>query len=708
MFDLVLNNMKATTDLEKLGCNTLLKTYYHNSIATALSTLYPEFKWHIWLFFHEELSESHWDDIMNRKEYLDWLLRQLQPNGNMESWYRFSNDEIISNRGDGILKRYGYNLWKLLEATYQEVKWQPWRFVHNKVPYGYWNDNGRREEYFSWLSNMLEIRNPDHWYEITSNDVEYHGGMGLLQYYSNSLCKALSSTYPEWQWLPWRFDKLPNDYWKKKENVLEFFHWLGEKLGIKQPVQWTNISKKEIEFYGGTSLLANFGNSHIKALQFVYPTIPWLTQQYMIVPSRYWNDHNKHRAFFDWIADNLNITNYQQWYDITRSDIDELGGQGLLEYYDGLPYKALQSVYPEFEWHPWRFKRSPGESFWKDKVNQRKFFDWLANEMGITRPQGWHAVNKNIIYKYGGKTLLQLYDNSVQKAILSVYPELRNILKYLGVPSEFWEDIQSQKDFIKWLTKQLNIDDQNIHPPDWYENLTKKAVVENGGEDLLKLYGGSLGKLLQSTYPHIEWDLWKFDLSKEEYNDHGKLILELAKKLNITKYEDWYGVTHHQLKLHVKDQLTSLLASYGGSLLDMLRAHYPQFNWNVNKWKLLSTSRSQQSLFHAISNLLNDTSIEKEYRIPIVRYRNKHSMQLDIWLPKYNIAIEYQGPHHYMDNNFLSGEWGVLKQYQRDKEKKLECMAIDITLLYFPFWWSYDTDTVASVLKQVSLLSTYS
>jgi hypothetical protein len=48
-------------------------------------------------------------------------------------------------------------------------------------------------------------------------------------------------------------------------------------------------------------------------------------------------------------------------------------------------------------------------------------------------------------------------------------------------------------------------------------------------------------------------------------------------------------------------------------------------------------------------------------------------MIFDVWISEYNIAIEYQGEHHYRDTEFINGEEGAQLQYEKDMEKSEAC-----------------------------------
>ena len=65
--------------------------------------------------------------------------------------------------------------------------------------------------------------------------------VGLISKYNNRPSKLLSSVYPEYEWLFWKFIRAPNE-WDNKENQLKYMNWLGEKLGYTTTEDWYEIS----------------------------------------------------------------------------------------------------------------------------------------------------------------------------------------------------------------------------------------------------------------------------------------------------------------------------------------------------------------------------------------------------------------------------------------------------------------------------------
>ena len=68
--------------------------------------------------------------------------------------------------------------------------------------------------------------------------------------------------------------------------------------------------------------------------------------------------------------------------------------------------------------------------------------------------------------------------------------------------------MENQLQFFSWLG--LQIDSSNID--EWYNVSSRVLVEDNGGDELLKIYCGSLSLALASDYPDHEWLglPWKF------------------------------------------------------------------------------------------------------------------------------------------------------------------------------------------------------
>jgi len=77
----------------------------------------------------------------------------------------------------------------------------------------------------------------------------------VLSYYQGSPMYALLSVYPEFDWIIWKFNRVPMGFWKDKTNHKKFFDWLGKQLEFKSLEHWYNITKLDINKHGGSDFL---------------------------------------------------------------------------------------------------------------------------------------------------------------------------------------------------------------------------------------------------------------------------------------------------------------------------------------------------------------------------------------------------------------------------------------------------------------------
>jgi hypothetical protein len=52
--------------------------------------------------------------------------------------------------------------------------------------------------------------------------------------------------YPEHEWLPWRFSKVPNGFWDDIKNQRDFLDWAGKQLNYKNKEDWYKVTKEVI------------------------------------------------------------------------------------------------------------------------------------------------------------------------------------------------------------------------------------------------------------------------------------------------------------------------------------------------------------------------------------------------------------------------------------------------------------------------------
>jgi hypothetical protein len=53
--------------------------------------------------------------------------------------------------------------------------------------------------------------------------------------------------YPEYDWLPWKFDNCPRNYWASLQNQRKFMDWAASQLNIKEMSDWYKISVQVLQ-----------------------------------------------------------------------------------------------------------------------------------------------------------------------------------------------------------------------------------------------------------------------------------------------------------------------------------------------------------------------------------------------------------------------------------------------------------------------------
>ena len=83
-----------------------------------------------------------------------------------------------------------------------------------------------------------------------------------------------------------------------------------------------------------------------------------------------------HRYFFDSLAQEFSIRSLEDWYKIDQARALQRARGILKNHYQSSLFNALVILYPEHHWVIWKFEKV-SVGYWKNKRNQRVFFDWV-------------------------------------------------------------------------------------------------------------------------------------------------------------------------------------------------------------------------------------------------------------------------------------------------------------------------------------------
>lgn len=241
----------------------------------------------------------------------------------------------------------------------------------------------------------------------------------------------------------------------------------------------------------------------------------------------------------DEIGQQLGVTKLEDWYRIKPSDaIKQPRGPIIRINYNWSLAEALTKLYPEHEWHEWRFNKTPN-GFWSLQSNRRRFFVWLQEKLGIKTMSEWYTISKTDITTNGGNGLMTHYfRHSPVAAIMDAFPEHKwQPWKFQRVPSGFWAELQNRKIFCAHLAEVKGFTSID----DWY-NVDIDDFNQHGGGSIAVAYNGRVADIVIETFPEHEWKPWLFHraISFKRLEDHRAFMDWLSKSLGIASLADWY------------------------------------------------------------------------------------------------------------------------------------------------------------------------
>lgn len=363
------------------GGTKLVTTAKRRSLGNIISSViqYTEdgerINWELWRFKHFCVPKNFWKDETNQRKYMEYLQKE-KGFKDITDWYSISYSDFATTGGSGLLDFYGGSMSTTVTSVFKEYKdWMIWKF--NVVPKAFWTDFSNQKKFMDWLGKELGFRAISDYYNIRKVDISARGGNGLLKLYKNSpsaivtaiygkngdesskefIASSQTSSNEEIQM--WNFRKVPSRFWNDKKNQRLFLEYVAKEENINKEEDWYNkISSTKIKEYGGNRLLDIFGYSPYLLLASVFPEVswkPWLfnTSPKFTLPSS--ETTPLPTIVSDYMKDlstKLKIKVLDDWYRVSRAQIDMIGGRNIIDKYGGLN-NVLMKMYPN---HNWVFK----------------------------------------------------------------------------------------------------------------------------------------------------------------------------------------------------------------------------------------------------------------------------------------------------------------------------------------------------------------
>jgi len=258
---------------------------------------------------------------------------------------------------------------------------------------------------------------------MTVKQFVYHGAHTCMKNFDGYF-ELLKFAYPEIDWIPWRFQSVPRDYWSEPKHHRFYAEWLGKVLGYRKLEDWYQIAVDDFKNHSGDGLLVlHYNGSPIQFVSEMFPEKDWLPWLFPAVPGDHWGTPENQRKFLEWVLD-------QERLETVKSDIVLLTDRVIKQYKGGssllLTHKntmdCIKSVFPEFSFEPSDFEQV-GRGFWEDQDNQKAWLLNLGDKLGFRKPTDWYAIREQDFEEHGGISLINYYESSPAKVVLSLLPE---------------------------------------------------------------------------------------------------------------------------------------------------------------------------------------------------------------------------------------------------------------------------------------------
>jgi G:T-mismatch repair DNA endonuclease (very short patch repair protein) len=225
-----------------------------------------------------------------------------------------------------------------------------------RVPNGFWDEKDAVDCYIKWFKYTYNIIVDQDWYKIKAEDIVKNQGSGLISRYNYSLIEFLKDYYPEKEFLPWRFYRVGNNYWKDKSNRKYCLDWLTRKLNYTDFEDYYNLNLNIFCDNECARLIGCYQDSTYECLKDLCPEYKWKAYKFIQVPIKHWTIAANRK---EWCEDYYNehgFTSMEDWYKINQVLIKEWYGNGLLQRYKSSPYAMLKGIYPDYLWQKSKFK----------------------------------------------------------------------------------------------------------------------------------------------------------------------------------------------------------------------------------------------------------------------------------------------------------------------------------------------------------------
>ncbi len=355
--------------------------------------------------------KSYWKNIENQMRFMQQLGFKLGFT-KQEDWYSLTRKMVEKNGGRGLIAHFHNSPTILIQSLFPNKKWLEWNF--HICRNNFWNKKENHIAFLKYIEKKLEITTPEQWCNIDYKEILKIGGRGLLARYNGSWSTAIITCFPEYNLKYWMFSQTPNKFWQNKQNRLDYFNWLIQKLKINNPEDHYSLNVKKFYENCGSGLLTGYYNGSIlKVLQDCRPDYKWLAWKLEMCPHKFWSNRKNRKNYLWWLLKHLGYSKLNDLYNVSQLEIWNNYGRGILDLYNCSTVKLITDTFPNYNWKVEKFYTTGKNQkliyklmksiFPKEKI----FYNYKHNEIryksGIKAELDIYIPNKKIAIEYQGE-----------------------------------------------------------------------------------------------------------------------------------------------------------------------------------------------------------------------------------------------------------------------------------------------------------------
>ncbi|MDA7556069.1 hypothetical protein N8809_05460 [Euryarchaeota archaeon] len=496
--------------------------------------------------------------------------------GSYNSLYDINSKMIDDYYGKTLRNNYYKSIFILVQSLCPEFEWKFYKFRYLK---GHWGEIENQKLWFEDLRDFYGLTTVEDIYSLNLRMITDFYGITLVKEYYGSIPNMVESICPEYEWKFYKFRGSKGD-WSDPENQKIWFENFRLENGLDDYESLYKVTGKMIYDNGGSSLHKIYGEHPIHVISSLYPEHDWKPYKFRRAPIGWWSDIKNQKKWFENFRLENGLDDYESLYKVTGKMIYDNGGSSLHRIYGVFPLSVISSLYPEYDWKPYKFSKKPA-GWWGNIENQNSWFEDFREHYELNTYETLYDVNNKMVNNFHGSNIMHIY-KSIPNLITSLCPDYDwKPYKFGMAPVGWWSDIENQKLWFKDLREHYGFDT--------YESLYKltasKIKAFYGSFCLTTIYEGSPGNLVRALIPQFDWKLYKFSNSPQGFWDDWSNIKswfdDLRSHYGLSTNESLYELSLEMI-LHYYGRTP--VSKLGDSKIELVRRLVPEYDWKEYKF----------------------------------------------------------------------------------------------------------------------------